>query len=278
MVDSLQSSRGNLSKEFVFIDDGSKDGSVKALQKCAASLPRSVIIKQQHGGSSVLINKAMNLAHGKYIHFVDGCDVIDPNASALMMKACKDLGVEVAYGLAGNFNSELKDCEQHKAESKVYRFIESPIGAILLDQDNYIRNIGGSGTMVSKALLERIEGADTSIFVHDVSLALRCAKFSKFALVPKTVVYKQKVEKEKIDKDYKAYNVLQAIYNFFSTNKEIAEQYKPELYKALHITLRMIGKRRVVNAIKSLIPKYAVKKMDVNKIIGLYKASIDKLI
>jgi hypothetical protein len=52
-----------------------------------------------------------------------------------------------------------------------------------------IRSFGNSGTLILTSLLEDIGGLSENIFLHNMSLALRCAKYTKFAFVKSTLAY-----------------------------------------------------------------------------------------
>lgn len=65
--------------EIIVVDDGSKDDSyeiVKRIQKEHSE--KIVLLSQENSGQAVARNRAMDLARGKYIVFVDGDDYIDP--------------------------------------------------------------------------------------------------------------------------------------------------------------------------------------------------------
>lgn len=60
--------------EFIFIDDGSTDDSVEALQKNQDD--RMKIIRQENKGVSLARNAGLNVAKGEYVVFVDADDFV----------------------------------------------------------------------------------------------------------------------------------------------------------------------------------------------------------
>lgn len=68
--------------EIILIDDGSKDASFSIIKKLAASDSRIVCVNQPNGGAASARNKGLSLATGEFILFVDGDDMLSPNAIA----------------------------------------------------------------------------------------------------------------------------------------------------------------------------------------------------
>ena len=63
--------------EVIAVDDGSTDNSYGILQEYAFRYKQLKIYHQENQGSSVARNKALDVATGKYIMFVDSDDFID---------------------------------------------------------------------------------------------------------------------------------------------------------------------------------------------------------
>ena len=62
--------------EVIAVDDGSKDKSGKICDKLAKEDDRLIVIHQENSGVSKTRNKALKLATGKYIQFVDSDDYL----------------------------------------------------------------------------------------------------------------------------------------------------------------------------------------------------------
>lgn len=65
--------------EIILIDDGSTDNSGKICDEYASSYKNIITIHQVNQGVSSARNKGVSLAKGKYIHFIDADDTIDPD-------------------------------------------------------------------------------------------------------------------------------------------------------------------------------------------------------
>ena len=66
--------------EIILIDDGSKDNSLSIIKLLAASDSRIVYTSQPNGGAAKARNTGLSLATGDFITFVDGDDMLSPNA------------------------------------------------------------------------------------------------------------------------------------------------------------------------------------------------------
>ena len=164
LVDSLKMIAGNFHKEFIFVDDGSTDNSLGLLKAKVNDLPRTTIITQEMEGPTVSVNKAISLATGDYIHFVEGDEVLQVNSTSLLMESCLKLGVEVAIGhVAQTISASSKS-------SGVWRIVQNPINEILLGKIDRVREVGRSGSVVHNKLLDRIAKADSSIYTQNMSL------------------------------------------------------------------------------------------------------------
>jgi glycosyltransferase involved in cell wall biosynthesis len=267
-VDSLKMIAGNFHKEFIFVDDGSTDNSLSLLKTKVNDLPRTTIITQEMEGPTVSVNKAISLATGDYIHFVEGDEVLQINSTSLLMESCLKLGVEVAIGhVAHTISASSKS-------SGVWRIVQNPINEILLGKIDRVREVGRSGSVVHNKLLDKIAKADSSIYTQNMSLSLRCAKYSKFALLEDYVTTAVDRQND-FDRKFRSYNNLKSIYNFSKENPEIFSNLTAELLAAL--SAESVKRLDKINyAIKSLVGKY-VKSTSLDGVLTLYKLELEKL-
>lgn len=68
--------------EIVIVDDGSTDSSLSIIQKIASEDSRIIFVSQSNGGAAKARNTGLTLATGEFITFVDGDDMLSPNAIA----------------------------------------------------------------------------------------------------------------------------------------------------------------------------------------------------
>lgn len=271
LIESLKKTTGPFIKEFIIIDDGSKDKSLTTVKLAVNDLPRTTIITQTTQGPTISINKAVNLARGEYIHFVEGNEILHPESTMIMIDACKNFGTEVACTRLGEEKNKKNFTKKLSIQS---RLIQEPINHILLNKIKPLRNIGGAGSLVKRDLLEKTDKADSSIYCQTMSMSLRCAKYSNFVFINNVLSVKQK-ENTLLDKKFRSYNNLRAIYNFASSNYEICRSMIPELLQ--YLSLEMFSKTlKVRYYLQSIRAQYTTSLL-LDEVLAFYKTEYEKL-
>lgn len=267
LIASLKQVSGNIRKEFIFVDDGSTDDSLQVLKFAVNDLPRTTIITQQNQGPSISINKASSLATGDYIHFVEGNEVLHPDSTLLLIESSLTLGTQVAVG---RISSEI----MAEKINIVPMLIETPIKEILTNKIPSMREIGKSGSLVHRVLLDKVDKADSSIYTQNMSLSLRCAKYSKFVYINADISGSSKLCDDQTS-SFVSYNNLRAIYNFVKENPELFINLTSELLFSLS---QETSKRsdKINYSIKSITSKY-IKSTSLDSILKSYKKELDRL-
>jgi len=277
LVDSIKNIECSFRKEYIIVDDASTDKTQSVAQKLFASLPRVTIISNNtYSGPSCSIKNVMNLIQGEYVHFVFGGHLVEPFATMKLINACLTLGAELAFGLHGTINALSNKCKNAYDTGDTV-LIEVPIKAVLDNKIQDIRTIGYSGTVMTHRLLTKISGADTSIFLHNMSLVLRAGKYSKFSAVKETLYYISEASTTLYDKKFEEYDNLRAISNFIEAHPEIAECYKSEIYKALWSILWSLDKYNIRTLPRYVLSRYLEKNLEFSDLMKLYREYIDKL-
>jgi glycosyltransferase involved in cell wall biosynthesis len=272
LIDSLKKTNGNFRKEFIIIDDGSQDNSLNVIKQITNDLPRTTIITQKTLGPSISINKALSLATGDYIQFVEGDEITHSASTESLIEACQKLEVDVAFGEVHDNKKNINDLEV--ASSKNYMLIQEPLIRVLSNDFPEIRNIGKSGSLIAHELLEKIDKVDNGIYTHNVSLSLSSSVHSSFAFVENVVAIKTNEIKYK-DSKFESYNTIKSIYNFAKSHPEICENLIPLLLKSLG--KEMMGKSLKVNYfLKFLLSKY-FKSVSLDQVLKFYRVELDKL-
>lgn len=75
-IDSVMLQSNDISKEIIFVDDGSTDDTVEIIQSYHNS--DFTVIRQENGGPAKARNTGLNNAHGLYLAFIDADDYWEP--------------------------------------------------------------------------------------------------------------------------------------------------------------------------------------------------------
>lgn len=82
--------------EIILVDDGSTDQSVKIAEEFRKRDSRIRMVCQANGGASAARNAGLSCAHGDYIGFVDGDDVLAPQMYERLLTGCEQEGAGAA--------------------------------------------------------------------------------------------------------------------------------------------------------------------------------------
>ncbi len=84
--------------EAVIVNDGSTDNGPEIAKAYTRLDPRFRIVHRPNGGLSAARNTGLDHATGRYAHFLDADDLIEPDAFALMVRAEERAGLGAAAG------------------------------------------------------------------------------------------------------------------------------------------------------------------------------------
>lgn len=83
--------------EVIAVDDGSSDNSYDILQEYASRYKQLKIYHQENQGSSVARNKALDVATGKYIMFVDSDDFVEQDCINTILQEALTTDIDVLF-------------------------------------------------------------------------------------------------------------------------------------------------------------------------------------
>ena len=85
--------------QLIIINDGSTDKSELVIKKFIKSQNKDIkYIKQKNAGPSKAVNSAFKFVKYTYLKFVDGDDIIAPDALLYMKKEMEKLDLDLLYG------------------------------------------------------------------------------------------------------------------------------------------------------------------------------------
>jgi glycosyltransferase involved in cell wall biosynthesis len=169
VVAALGRQEGPFAREFVFVDDGSSDGSADL----AASLTQAwhdpvVIHRQPNRGASAATNEGARRASQPWLKLLDGDDLLVPDATQRLLAAADATGQGMAYGELGHYRYDDPDPLAHRATL--------PPAAIERDGlQRFIRNspCNSSTILVSAQRYRAAGGCDERLVSPDLALFLR---------------------------------------------------------------------------------------------------------
>lgn len=187
----LQLQKDVTEAEYIFVDDGSTDGTTEALQAATKGWPNTTVHRQENKGPSGAMNKGLSLATGTYIKLVGGDDLLHPDATRILRAALIAEGAVYAFGMLDAFDTE-KDIPDADYWTSLMKPVEEVEPRRIEDPLQFL--IKGMTYNPSCMLMRRDDviaagGSDETLFVEDFSLSLRMALRGTFVSVPAYVAY-----------------------------------------------------------------------------------------
>ncbi len=133
MLASLRAQEGDHSREYVFVDDGSEDGSFDALIQRTRTWPRTLLIQQRRQGPGAAALAGAKAATGDIWIFLDADVVLNPAATRIGHEALKSGAADMILFPHGIAPAPLSyDFEMPPAAPAV-RVADDPLLALLTE-------------------------------------------------------------------------------------------------------------------------------------------------
>jgi glycosyltransferase involved in cell wall biosynthesis len=87
VLQSIAAQTGDFEREYIFVDDGSTDGSGEVLREATRGWPNCRLIFQDNRGAARANNWALEQVSQPYVKFVDADDLLVANATGLLINA-----------------------------------------------------------------------------------------------------------------------------------------------------------------------------------------------
>ncbi len=187
VIAGLAAQQGDFAREFVFVDDGSSDGSVAEIARLTEGWPGLRIIAQSNHGSSHATNRGMGEARYRFVKLVDADDVLLPHATAALLDAlAREKNSVLAHGRTEFYASReeaLARLAQPRSGTPTCRCTAQPLPSLLLEGFS----IGPSNSLFTAEAARAVGGCDERVFTQDYSLVLRLATMGSFVALDETV-------------------------------------------------------------------------------------------
>lgn len=99
-LDSIVNQIFNAEYEIITVNDGSTDDSLQICEEYASRYPNIKVISEKNAGVSAARNKALAIASGEWLVFVDADDKLLPNALSVLYERAKVTGAELVLANA----------------------------------------------------------------------------------------------------------------------------------------------------------------------------------
>lgn len=185
VLDALVNQRGDFAREYIFVDDGSTDGSMDLVESVTASWSSVTRVRQANAGSAAATNRGIAQATMPFIKFCDADDLLARDATRVLLDALRDSPACLAWGERVVYRpGQAVDLETALAPGAVTR-VDNPLPAAL-------RNSLFNPTqfLVRTDAVRRSGGCDERV-VHsqEYSLTLRLARLAPFLHLDTTVAW-----------------------------------------------------------------------------------------
>lgn len=169
-------------RQFVFIDDGSVDGSAEVVEREIGGWPDTVLVRQPNGGPTAATNAGIERARHRYLKLVGSDDILAPFCTRRLIETLEATGADAVFSRQ-DYYKDFRDIVF--AERPVVPEVPAdPLGTAIE------RTISGTSQTLYRLDAIRAAGAcDPGVFAEDFSLALRVAGRGRIALLDLVTAY-----------------------------------------------------------------------------------------
>ena len=262
--------------EIIVINDGSTDKTEQIISEFAKKDKRINVITQENQGPSVARNKGMEIAHGKYISFVDSDDWVDSDFLEKLYNAIvsHDADISCTNAIRKRENSEKYRFFYEK--EKEYESLKDKIEVCNIPNCCYIWNKLYRTNLIKNRKFKKDAYFEDMLWIPDV---LKSAK--RIVTVPNTNYYYRVnnvsiVKKYSDKKQMDSYYAHKYIINFFESNKlKLSKKYYTITKKIIHfcsIPIVKIKERNFVNTcyLCGFLPIFRFRDFDSHYIFKIF--------
>lgn len=187
VLDQIANQTGNFEREYIFVDDGSTDNSIRIVEERTASWENVTIIRQDNHGCPHATNRGMFASRMEFIKLCDADDLLADHATETLLNALiDDPDAVLAYGKRYEYENESEiDISHNMLGTKITKH-KAPTKPLL--RSNWV---GGPSQMILRtSAVHACGGCDERVkFVQDRSIILRLSLLGHFLQLECTVAY-----------------------------------------------------------------------------------------
>src|SRR5579872_6530701 len=183
VLEAIRAQIGDFAREYVFVDDGSTDGSLDYLKAATADWQNCTIIAQANQGASAAMNRAVAAASKPYLKLVDADDLLAPQATLWLLEALSHRGAVLAYGRDGSYDPQRAASWPETQGTPRIEVIGDPLRPTLRNM-----TFNPTSMLMPRARYLEVGGADERVCCQDYTLALPLARLGSFIRVEAMVM------------------------------------------------------------------------------------------
>ena len=178
VIKALGGQEGDFDREFIFVDDGSKDGSAEVIEAHTRGWPNLKLVRQPNRGPSGAMRRAADAATLPFLKMLDHDDLLHPKATLWLLEAHRRYRAVASFGRSGSYDvGEFAQWPQIP-DPPPSRVISNPMPVML--QRSFI---SPSNLLLSTADYHAVGGCSPYVFTQDYSVLLKLAARGPFAAV-----------------------------------------------------------------------------------------------
>jgi hypothetical protein len=229
VIDALARQTGMFEREFIFVDDGSTDGSAEMIESLTADWRHEVtVLRQANRGASAATNAGAARASMPWLKLVDGDDLLLPGATAHLLEAADATGQTFAYGELGRYRMDDSDPLAHP--SLPARFALEADGL-----SHFIRKCpcNSSTMLIAAERYRQVGGCDERLVSPDLALFLRLFATGTAAHVngPVALIPDQAPGRLSSQRRRSPYESVLALYFLVSEVPDLAPRHRRLAYR-----------------------------------------------
>ncbi len=234
VIQAILSQTHNHKFEIILVNDGSTDKSLKILKNFAKKDENIYLLNQVNKGPPYACNLGLRHAKGKFIKFVDGDDILVPNATSYLINpflVSSDMPILTFSRNIKTFKILENSLEEFYKNNDLSLFEHKKNDYIFhknfLDKSLHVSNMNLSCTLFEKETILAFGGCNENIFCPDYYVELMMSSLGSFIESKNLIFYNPIVDENRISQNEAQilHDLNYALEEFFLTNKKLSQFY-----------------------------------------------------